>query len=800
MRLIPAIPTLFVLAGWSILAGGEARTMPPPPTPAVPAAAPAPALSDAQRAAILALYEQAVAAGFPDAKGGTLVIGALTVTEPGSVLPRHRIKQHSSDEYSTTNSYDRAAHIRCADGRWLLHLSDPLTPDATHRVTPEGTLQEATPATLVTILAQDQTVSPPRLPPLADPILAVFTAPERARLLACLEIIRPLAEVNHPISALHLLRLGVVQADALLLATVAASAIPGNSLQPQSLTIPTRIGLSSAGRGRNQQPQQPYWQRVLEENAGRLSIPAPEAVVRQYFAAWFCNLLVDASAFSASGLTAARAAEATLSFTSPDDRAALRPILELLVARLAIPATAAADADLATRLQSWESSLRFRRHAIDAATFARMPPKMQQHFRGSGWQPGEADVAALLDLLTDPRPSRWLDGRMPRTLGDNALRALQAVFAFDPRLLVGREIGAPWTEAERLATAEALRAWWSNLAGRPLAEGLTSAIGGLTPADMVILLNSRPLTARPAIVDAIVQAWTAKPPLDQAPIDLASILAAAGDHAGLNALVNTWKPEGSLRPLLACWHDRHGDPSVLDAILDELLAAQPATKEAHTERLKHLSNILSLSMRSPSPARLQRCLALARGAPEDGRTWALLNAISLVGIPFDDDWTMIIRAFNDNQHRRLVAGDVRNAIPMAVAQVFLADQRVIPGSVLDVSRLGGGIMSDVTIAGRRFSLEFAKPNPDPNSKPPQGLRVCDIAAVTLLGTVHQYSLEDAGSLSQQRLDLWTTAEARDQTLQPLIEAFAEAARTALAAAKLPAVVPPSAPTGNQGGF
>jgi hypothetical protein len=71
-----------------------------------------------------------------------------------------------------------------------------------------------------------------------------------------------------------------------------------------------------------------------------------------------------------------------------------------------------------------------------------------------------ADIPELIALLSDRRPSRWEQGSLVRTIGDQALRALAQLLAFDPRVLVARSRTAPWTDDERRATAESLSVWW----------------------------------------------------------------------------------------------------------------------------------------------------------------------------------------------------------------------------------------------------------------------------------------------------------------------------------------------------
>ena len=328
--------------------------------------------------------------------------------------------------------------------------------------------------------------------------------------------------------------------------------------------------------------------------------------------------------------------------TAPARQLARRGSLDRLLARATLPTTAAEGADLAARMQSWEPSGEASdggEGLPDAATIAQMPAEMRQIFlaklaRSKAWRPAESDLPALLALAEDARASRWLDHGTPRCLGDNALRAIAGVIGFDPRLLLGRPLDAPWTDAERTATAGGLRAWWQQLAGRPLAEGLAAAIARLPPAAMAQVLAARPEEARKPLFEAIAAAWTAHAPAADQADGLASVLALAGDQAAIAAAVRSWKIEGRLRPLLACWRDRHGDPAALDALLEEALAGP----QADDGRSATLLNVLSQVLRSPSTARLDVGRRRRRKTGPRSCPWPSPPSCSPTGAPSGTAW------------------------------------------------------------------------------------------------------------------------------------------------------------------
>src|SRR5262249_13251436 len=76
--------------------------------------------------------------------------------------------------------------------------------------------------------------------------------------------------------------------------------------------------------------------------------------------------------------------------------------------------------------------------------------------------PRKADSAALVARVGDERPSRFCDFTGPRTVGDNALRALATLLKADARSLAGHPTDRVWTAAERKSAAAAVQAWWKN--------------------------------------------------------------------------------------------------------------------------------------------------------------------------------------------------------------------------------------------------------------------------------------------------------------------------------------------------
>ena len=208
----------------------------PPPAPAAQLTR----LNDAQRTAILALYQKAVEAGMPDATNGTLVVGWMTTREPlpKNGLLRNIFRQPSVANNTLNTTYDRTIHLRFANGSWLLALSDSFQTDATHALAVGDGLVETTAPALASVLAQGPAKVGGSGGWMPDPLPAMFTAADIPRFEACVEAAKPFTRTGidpDSIASLQLLRLGVAEADALLV--VAGAHASYESILPLRRTL-----------------------------------------------------------------------------------------------------------------------------------------------------------------------------------------------------------------------------------------------------------------------------------------------------------------------------------------------------------------------------------------------------------------------------------------------------------------------------------------------------------------------------------------------------------------------------------
>jgi len=204
--------------------------------------------------------------------------------------------------------------------------------------------------------------------------------------------------------------------------------------------------------------------------AGEIQVPAMGTGMRRILSAWFRAQIITAK----SDDEAERWKDAALAICAPEDRALVRGVVERLRQRASLSTSIDENAPLAERLMAWRGD------EIDQATWTtlRAPPVPARR----------EDTGALIDLIGDDRVCRWIDAMWtPRTIGDNALRALFDIWSIDWRWLttedpavkplLPRPPGVPgeelspygdtwvwdrgiWTDGMRHACAASLASWW----------------------------------------------------------------------------------------------------------------------------------------------------------------------------------------------------------------------------------------------------------------------------------------------------------------------------------------------------
>ena len=726
---------------------------------------PAPATESAQRLAPMRdLVALAIAAGLPDAEGASLHRGRIWVSR---VLGDGRTHRYQVD----------GLHAKLPDGRWLIGLQQVQEASA-----PEPDAVELKPVAVGSLVAafadeNRQTISEETHHYLMQQVIPA----DRERVRAALAGLPVLVTLHHggPTPALavaHLIRLEAPCAHdvAVLFSVLQAS---DRFAQTFAKTAPLRIGAEMPGRH--------------DPATTPIAVPDAATALRHGLFLHFRGLALG---FDPDDQSPARA-----SVPERDPQAALASAASLLTpedvpahadlalhrARLTLPDSVPANAPLADRLAVWNGGL------APGVTIANRKPRAH----GSTWteslQAGvitpltisEAELDALFPLLDDPRPSRWLDRTMARTLGDNALRAIAALIGCDPRVFVGRDPAAPWTDQERSATAAELRAWWSANHHRPVEEFLIEAVPLMPLGDLIRLLSVRSAEDRAPFVAALAKAWAAGPPPGITGRAVADLLAATAADQDLFSALASWPVTADLAPTLAAVHLTRGNRKPLDELFAATLAEPLGDPIIFTQ-------VIGLVRHAPTAAHLRRLTDLLAG-PLDAPPSMTLVRIMTTGIHASSDgliqrWA-IRQANGDHDEARRRA----QILPLALYALLLADQRPMTESLRqEALQLRGGMhrhgkpMAPVELAG--------------------DLRIADYA-----GWCFQFIRGQMPELLGEGLSLHgdefavylaTPRAERDRQLATLRREIAAVLVPALAAAGLPDLVPPAPPAGDEAQF
>jgi hypothetical protein len=211
---------------------------------------------------------------------------------------------------------------------------------------------------------------------------------------------------------------------------------------------------------RGEYPQAKAREEAWQE-ANKAVTPEPPAVAFRRALYRWCQAQIMAEHPMIAPDIAAAACKATLDPKDPQKHAAR---VDALLAGSKLPAAPPAGADLAARLGSWEARARQPRMKVTSRKTDEGTMTMSTSFEADepAYAPKKEDLDALVALLGDERPSRFFDFSGPRTVGDNAWRALASLLEADPRTLSGHPLDKVWTPAERKSAASAFQRWWKD--------------------------------------------------------------------------------------------------------------------------------------------------------------------------------------------------------------------------------------------------------------------------------------------------------------------------------------------------
>lgn len=768
------LPLAASLALVACLHAAEAVAGDPGAAPAEAAPAASWTLAAEDAAAIDRLIELALRNGLPDARGAVGVVGTLGVEWQGD--PAHApaalavLGPHlSGTDIEATNAILRGEcqgrHLRLADGSWLLGGSRHATPGDGFTITVPDDAREVAIRDLLATPAGEADDNRQQL---------------RWRLGQALEwqVGRPALEralgwapVDHsgrldPLAVVHLWRAGAEQARdlALLASTLARGDDQGGALAPGT---PPALGVPG-GNGLLHQGLLPS----LESHLGAFDPPRPgeiAAILRAAVVAWASERLIVADP---PGRLAALAAAKALAAGD----AALVANLDAIAAGRALPASAPADAPLSTRLGCWrppDQVADSQRGVLDDGGEAFFLPFNTDEAVQSI---GEQDLDALVALAADARPSRWIDGGLARTLGDNALRAVAWLLREDPRDLAGRPTDAPWSTAERNAVATGLARWWAEHRGRGVAALRAEAVVRKPLALALLLVQSEPDEGRKAgLAAALGRRWGELPPRPRDAADCLGELAAfLAEHRALPELATglaRWRRVPATAALIACWQALGGDGK---AIPDLLAAACDQVDDS-----------------GDSPALLRRAIALAAATCDAPRLAALRTLVGSAGGPA---WEVALAWLAQPDDGGFDGLDplveavhpggmgLQTTIRQALLHQLLGDARLLPEAVV---RVRGGQLALVAAGDEAGSwpLGAERQAGDPAARLGAPLRRCDFAAWVVARHGGSFGLPDPWE--GPAIDLTRPQAERDAAVAAARNAMVQLASAALEAAGLP---------------
>lgn len=413
-----------------------------------------------------AVIASMLAAGFPDTAKAGVYAGKLTVsatfdpTKGPSPLPTSASTMQMTIPNSSKVNYGftfQGLHFKLADGSWVIAMQYRFKPSPGDNVG----VTEATKIDLATLSADAAA---------AHPFDAAKSAAKYLERVAPAERERCKASMNRLAPVLRMLRLdpeATVPAVVLLdragwsraadLSVVISHTRARSYWMLRPWTTPDPI-FDPTGEYPTMQKEEQGWKAAQ----ATFTPESPQVALRRALFRWCrAQMMVEEPEDAMLPLTAAAAAtKACIDPKDPQNNAAR---VDGLAAGARLPVSVAPDAVLATRLQSWEGRARMPRMSVTGGGGA-LSPQISTSFTAPApaYTPQKTDYDALVELLADERPSRFNDFSGPRTVGDNAWRALAMLLKSDPRTLAGYPIDHPWTAAERMAAATAVQAWWKE--------------------------------------------------------------------------------------------------------------------------------------------------------------------------------------------------------------------------------------------------------------------------------------------------------------------------------------------------
>lgn len=426
-------------------------------------AAPADLLTREESQGVQAMVSTMVAAGFPDAAGAEVHFGTLDIAAsfdpaktPGpfpSVVPMTQ-NSVSGSPLVTFGYTFYGLHLKLADGSWIVQLSYRYRPSERDRMD----LTNGPRVDLANLTAASATLKPFHAETEAAHWLDRIPPSERARLAKAMDVVVPVTfrlklDARALAPAIGLLyRAGWPDAATATLSLADQRARNYWQIhfwaEPDGPFDPT---------GAN--PRSTEWETEWRVTHPQVDPEPPQVALRRAIFEWARNQILAESAML-SPETAAAVSRASLDPKDPQNNLAR---IDALLAGSRLPVVPAEGADLAARLASWEARPRLPKMKVPQPGAPPSDPFFSDFEPVVvAYMPERKDLDFLVAMLSDERPSRFLEMSGPRTVGDNAWRALSALLKCDPRTLAHHPVDRPWTASERKAAALAVQRWWKE--------------------------------------------------------------------------------------------------------------------------------------------------------------------------------------------------------------------------------------------------------------------------------------------------------------------------------------------------
>ncbi len=805
---------------------GEATV--PAVLPAATVAALVWTMPEVEKKELLAVVERAIAAGFPDAKGGTFMYGSVAYKVKSRELMMVNYWEKQETKYEERKA--DGLHLRLADGRLLMNLRWLMPTTGTDAVD-ISKLEIIAPDKLIEfgakhLAAQQQSIDD------EDAWNKAHYAESELPKLRAIRAVSGLRGLTYDSfsAAMAMLRMQVPQAE--LVALENAVSWLWNRSEVDDFAEGRQRPLSLMTEHMNHSEM--YIKQMNDKNERRikrsgLRLPSVVSCLRKEAVWSFINSLYDEEMgrpMAAMTPSPQQSRVAALALIDDVDvgSAALRQLVGRLEMRLSIPAELTLKSGLFdifrwgdgsywlsqfhhvpesryTEEETAELFSRFQNKELQQVIIRMVAPLLQQ-----------ASVSDLIDLVGDQGVSRWVESLVVHSIGDNALRALAYHFGCDPRVLIGRDPLAPWTQQEALATARALQDWWQTNQKKPLAELLSGAIDKMRIQDVARLVVQTKAEDRISLFGHIAKLWSAVPPIDPDPVSLAQILFADKLSHVLDSVIATWPVAGRPRALLAAWHEEHDNSAPINALLNEYLKPEKMEEKgdwkidlgggAYVNRsvVYHDESVIDLISWYPTLERLQRLMAAdIRIGDHDLGSLMAERLVSGRSRYFDPNPELMAwwdlkedptgRRVPRNENEPEKERRARLVVRLTHMGLLLGNQNPAPEELVKSHFLRDApFLDSVPVTGKLFHSQKEKA-----VLPPADLRIADIAAYFICDMSSESFSDFLGV--QQKERSWTrfslndTKAVRDKIIAIQRALIASALPPALEAANFPIMIP-----------